>query len=1038
LRLFTDSSQAITPLEIAEDASGYLWLAAEQGVFRFDGRHFARIAGPFGHPLSLAILAGSTVLVGTDTGLFQYHDGSVARLTTDITPGLSPLANDLVLAYHFPAGLGAKTRYDAVVWADKTLRLVHQNGTDTEPFWALSDGLLWRKYGDSLSGAPIGPELRDAVIRGDLLQYHASHAKSMVTVVKTAGSLFALLGAHGALVYRNDSILTLKRSDAPERRFRVGDFTRSALWRPRLFRDREARIWIPGDELWVGDDSEFHPFRNPRLEDKQVMSVFEDSRGVIWFGLAGQGLASMGTEPAIESWNTPPIAGPVNALIRADAETLYAATEKGKLFGKHDNEPWKEVARPEDASPISQIAAGTSDHLVGLIRLGPPVELTRAGRILKTFTLPEEVRDSSARRLVRAPDGTYFIGCNWRVGLCRIEQGAVRAVPLPSGSPAEVQDIVFDSQNRALVAYQGGVCRIDGQVCRPFLTNADGLLTSNPRSIGIGKEHEIWISYRDSKALTRLDPSGNGWQAQHLSIEQDTPSAPETQFVRRDRRNWIWRGTDQGLFVSDGVHTDLADWIQLTERDGLPSASIARFGLLEDSDGSIWIGTASGIAHARPTADWFAARKQVAISQVSFGQAAFYDGSSFPTTVKSPGAFTARFASPSLLPVRYRLLPVEPTWRASGTAEAHWDRLGAGHYQLEAVTGRDMPVVHYAFDVADPARTRWQIAILVGILIVGLASRTAYQMWQHHRWRNAPLPAIGPWREAALSDLNHALSGVTLDSRYEVGVVLEKGGFATVFAGRDLLDGNRLCAIKVFDPGVLDDEWSAKRFRREVSALERIEHPNIVRILGHGVTSDREPYLVMEYIEGQTLRSALQDGLLAPKRVAALLRQAGSALDTIHAHGILHRDIKPENLMLRAHGPAESELVIIDFSIALVKDRDRTIHELSRAGGTLDYMPPEQHQGHAEPASDIYSLAKVVVEMLTGLQIRALLPTAVMDLPQEVRRILTERFFGLSPVSLDLMSAALEFHPASRPKNAGSFAETIADDLERVIPNTGP
>ena len=233
----------------------------------------------------------------------------------------------------------------------------------------------------------------------------------------------------------------------------------------------------------------------------------------------------------------------------------------------------------------------------------------------------------------------------------------------------------------------------------------------------------------------------------------------------------------------------------------------------------------------------------------------------------------------------------------------------------------------------------------------------------------------------------------------------------------------------------MDKDWMLRRFQQEVLALEKICHPNVVRIFGHGTTPAGSPYLVMDFVEGQTLRETLEKGGLSPEQTASYLRQTGSALEEIHAAGICHRDLKPENLMIRNGTPAGQDLVLIDFSIAIVQDPDETLHGLSRAAGTIYYMAPEQSIGFADSSTDIYSLAKIVIEMLTGQRLSTLLPDASMDLPERVRELLTKLNFGLSSSSIDLISSALEFDPSRRPKSASAFANQIAKDLSCVANN---
>jgi eukaryotic-like serine/threonine-protein kinase len=167
-----------------------------------------------------------------------------------------------------------------------------------------------------------------------------------------------------------------------------------------------------------------------------------------------------------------------------------------------------------------------------------------------------------------------------------------------------------------------------------------------------------------------------------------------------------------------------------------------------------------------------------------------------------------------------------------------------------------------------------------------------------------------------------------------------------------------------------------------------------------------------------------------------LLRQAAGALEQIHARGIYHRDLKPENLMLRTGAAAGEELVLIDFSIAIVKEPDQTIHGLSRAAGTIYYMAPEQAVGFATPASDIYSLAKIVLEMMTGQRLSTLLPDASMDLPVRVRELARRLPIPLSKESVEMLGSALEFDPARRPHSPLRFAQPIVRDLEAA--SSGP
>ena len=193
-------------------------------------------------------------------------------------------------------------------------------------------------------------------------------------------------------------------------------------------------------------------------------------------------------------------------------------------------------------------------------------------------------------------------------------------------------------------------------------------------------------------------------------------------------------------------------------------------------------------------------------------------------------------------------------------------------------------------------------------------------------------------RSEALSPEFREFEGALLNGRFKVMEMIARGGFATVWKASDRKQSGVHCAVKVFRRELVDHAWMMKRFKQEVFALRQIRHPNVVGICGQGLVTSGAPYLVMEFVEGKTLRERLNESKLTRRQTASYLRQASLALAEIHAHGICHRDLKPENLMIRSSAVPGMELVLIDFSIAIVQDPDETIHGLSRAAGTLHYM----------------------------------------------------------------------------------------------------
>ncbi len=179
----------------------------------------------------------------------------------------------------------------------------------------------------------------------------------------------------------------------------------------------------------------------------------------------------------------------------------------------------------------------------------------------------------------------------------------------------------------------------------------------------------------------------------------------------------------------------------------------------------------------------------------------------------------------------------------------------------------------------------------------------------------------------------------------------------------------RRVALKLIRAEAAGHDETAERLRREGRAASAIGDPNIVDVTDFGVTDDGSAYMVMEWIDGKTLRELLNSGPVARSEVLNLAAQAASGLVSAHGIGVVHRDIKPENLMVMVRKDGSQQLKILDFGIAKVGGPD--LQKLTRTGtiiGTPAYMSPEQARGEPVDArSDVYSLGCVIYELFTGL-----------------------------------------------------------------------
>jgi beta-lactam-binding protein with PASTA domain/predicted Ser/Thr protein kinase len=206
-----------------------------------------------------------------------------------------------------------------------------------------------------------------------------------------------------------------------------------------------------------------------------------------------------------------------------------------------------------------------------------------------------------------------------------------------------------------------------------------------------------------------------------------------------------------------------------------------------------------------------------------------------------------------------------------------------------------------------------------------------------------------------------------LGERYEIGGVLGRGGMAEVHRGRDLRLGREV-AVKVLRSDLARDPSFQVRFRREAQAAASLNHPAIVAVYDTGedrTTTGATPYIVMEYVEGETLRDVIRrEGHLSSERAMSLSADICGALDFSHRNGIVHRDVKPGNVMITPQGTVK----VMDFGIArAVSDSAATMTSTAAVIGTAQYLSPEQARGESVDArSDVYSMGCLLYELVTG------------------------------------------------------------------------
>lgn len=199
--------------------------------------------------------------------------------------------------------------------------------------------------------------------------------------------------------------------------------------------------------------------------------------------------------------------------------------------------------------------------------------------------------------------------------------------------------------------------------------------------------------------------------------------------------------------------------------------------------------------------------------------------------------------------------------------------------------------------------------------------------------------------------------------RYQIQAYMAQGGMSDIYRAFDLVN-HREVVIKIPDQSMLGDPAQFERFQRELEVMKTLDHPTILKGLGSG-KYNRIPYLVTEFVDGQSLRTMIETSAPLPSgQAVALIRKIADGMAYCHKNDVIHRDLKPENILITTEG----QPVIMDFGLALTKGAHRvTYSNLSATMGTPDYMAPEQIEGQrGDQRTDVYALGTILYEMLAG------------------------------------------------------------------------
>ena len=280
--------------------------------------------------------------------------------------------------------------------------------------------------------------------------------------------------------------------------------------------------------------------------------------------------------------------------------------------------------------------------------------------------------------------------------------------------------------------------------------------------------------------------------------------------------------------------------------------------------------------------------------------------------------------------------------------------------------------------------------------------------------------------------------GDVIAERYHVLKKLGEGGMGAVYLAEHVKMG-RKSAVKIMNPGMVNDADAIQRFNREATNASKITHPNVAAIYDFGETKDGLIYLAMEFIEGDSLTAVIEKaGALPAQRAANIALQTADGLSVAHDMGIVHRDLKPDNIMIAKNRDGSDCVKVVDFGIA--KATENTNQKVTKTGlvvGTPEYMSPEQLAGDKlDGRSDIYSLGLVTFNMLTGklpFPSETVQESMIMRLTDRPRTLVEMTGQAHWPQALqDVLDRALARDVNERYQNASQFGRDLMKAVQSM------
>ena len=1015
-----------------QDSQSALWLGTIDDVYRFDGEHFYSLR-EYGFPrervTSLAEDSSGGVWITTQIpnpqsdlasgGIYRYQNGKVERVLSKAAVSAVNAGPDTMLA----------TVVDRTGWGYGDLYIFRKSGSGWQSDRVLKNDARYLSVDHQ--GTVLFPcRAGRCELSAEQIRNSTHLALQPISGAENPEVMRELRDRFGCFWSRSTLTMGYRCPDSPAHL--IPDAVVGQDDAASIAESADGSILAIGPGLTLGRPEALHFAGAGNGLPSGINAATSVRDGTIFLG-ANSGLYRFMYPFRLEYWNQDTGVDAPYSLLSVKGRVFASNSGVKVLDSKRAR--WESWVAPIDVGTTVHLIPGPSDSIYAASLIRGVTQISPGGKVLAHSTY-----GLGGARLAHDQHGhTWLAG----EGVTLVTRKGRTLERTPQGIPAGTSlDMEYDKKRSALWA-----C-LDREVIRfqadhwVHITHKDGLLDDTCRSIAVLPSGDVWVAYMVLGSLSRIHPGlANLFHVDTYQYPNPIQNLGDG-YLDADSRGWLWWAKDGGDFVAAPEQAARGDWLSLNAQDGIPIPGGNQNSFSNDPDGSVWFASDSTVVHFTPPQD-FVTRFPIPAIFIS----GFSHAQNAPVLADAIGSIASagnvvahigslQFNRRNALHLRYRLLPQQRAWTETNGFDLALGKLWWGHHTLQVqaqlASGPWSSVVEQSMTIPWPVWLSWPVLLLYGAGGTGIGF-SAVQWRKRQRFqRELSLPDLSAWRMSALSPETEHLIGTCISDRYEIGHILSVGGFATVVRARDLQRGGQLCAVKIFRFEFGDRAWIRHRFEQEISALEQLSHPNIVRITGHGTIDTGAPYLVMEFIHGNSLRERLDQGMIPHNQIGIFLHQIACALQSLHQRAIYHRDLKPENLMIRSDAEGRPEIVLIDFSIAIVKSRDKTFHGISRVAGTLEYMAPEQVIGFADASTDIYALAKIIIEMLTGLRWTELFPEAKLEVPEQIQDYFARSSGILRADSIDQIVSAMAFDPARRPKDVSEFVKPIVRDLEET------